>query len=158
MIQPGDLATSIKGALEAARAERVTLVEPEFGFPRLEVVMDPDPGLPLELWFEDGEPQIFRLEARVLTGLVEDGGPDSHVSLELVLRVLNQLNRLEATPWKFWIRGMRVEFEGMMSSESTGEVWATWSLPAELLSVDDLPGVCRRFSEGVARLDVPGLI
>ena len=92
----------------------------------------------------------------LLSGL-SVGGSGGGGSLEFVLRTLNEMNRLEGTPWKLWLKGMKVEFEGVLVDDPIGEVWATWSIPAELVSVDDLPGLCRRFSERLEAVEIPGL-
>lgn len=158
VIRPEDLGTGIKEALEASGADAVSLVEPGLEVPRLEIVMEAGAGPPLQVSFGEAEPLALRLEATILEGLGAGDESEDGVDLEFVLRMLNEVNRLEGTPWKFWLRGMGVEFEGVMSGGLTGEVWATWNIPAELLSVDDVSSLCRRFSEGLGRLDLSGLV
>ena len=156
MIDPRDLHGGIKAALKAAGVERVSLIEVDFEHPRLELLVNANSEVHIEVGFDEGEPSILRLDAMLLSGLSEGesgGGGD----LELTLRVLNEMNRLEATPWKLWLKGMKVEFNGVLVDDPIGEVWATWSIPAELVEVDDLPRLCRSFAERLEQQEIPGL-
>lgn len=145
-------------ALEASGADAVSLVESDLEVPRLEVEIKADEGPPLEVSFGEVDPLVLRLEAGILRGLSAGSGSGGGGHPELVLRVVNELNRLEGAPWKFWLKGMGVGFEGVMSGDLAGEVWATWNVPAELLSVDDVPDLCWRFWKALGRLDLSGLV
>lgn len=152
MVTGGDLGGSAVKAMSAAGLTDVSFEESEFERPFLRVPTRTGSNLEIQLWLEDGGFPCLRLEALLLPGL-DDAGEGS----EFVLRVLNGMNRLEGTPWKLWLKGMKVEFEGVLVDDPIGEVWATWSIPAELVSVDDLPGLCRRFSERLGAVEIPGL-
>lgn len=153
MIKPSDLGTNIKAHLEATGATNVSYVEPDFELPRLEVVLNEESDLRIELCFEEGDSPLLRIEAMLMEGLSARDGND----LEFVLRMLNEMNRLEGTPWKLWLKGMKVELEGVLGGGPLGEIWATWSIPSELIAVDDLSDLCRRFAEHLERVEIPGL-
>ena len=153
MIKPSDLQTKIKARLQATGVASVSYVESDLETPNLAVVLNDQSDFRIEVWVEEGEPPVLRIEAMLLKGLA---GRDE-IDLEFVLRTLNEMNRLEGTPWKLWLRGMRVEFEGVLGDSPLGEIWASWCIPSQLVAADYLLDLCRRFAERLERIEIPGL-